>query len=139
MTNISGYLTLHYKPTPKINNLALNKVPAKLVLRHQPYTSPLPHLISQTLSTSTTLHKLSFLSFAVFKIHLPDAWIKQISNHLSSTRDTPKRDNYRNLKGQCHEIFDFRFCHEQVSPQPYGHFEFFRKVAENSQLKMHHR
>ncbi len=38
------------------------------------------------------------------------------------------------LKGQCHEIFDFWFFHESVSPKPLsiqtGRFEFFRKSAE---------
>jgi hypothetical protein len=27
---------------------------------------------------------------------------------------------FRNLKRQCHEIFDFRFLHESVSPKPLG-------------------
>ncbi len=42
----------------------------------------------------------------------------------------------RGLKGQCHEIFDFWFFHESLSPKPLstvyhkGRFEFFRKFAE---------
>ncbi len=38
------------------------------------------------------------------------------------------------LKGQCHEIFDFRIFPESVSPRslsiPLGHFKFFQKLAE---------
>jgi hypothetical protein len=38
------------------------------------------------------------------------------------------------LKGQCHEIFRFRFYHESSYPKPLkmtlGHFELFRKFAE---------
>jgi hypothetical protein len=38
------------------------------------------------------------------------------------------------LKGQCHEIFDFWFFHESVSPRPLsipiGPFRIFRKLAE---------
>jgi hypothetical protein len=39
------------------------------------------------------------------------------------------------LKEQCHEIFDFRFFHESVSPKPLRiplgpFFEFSRKFAE---------
>ncbi len=45
-------------------------------------------------------------------------------------------NNYNNyiLKGQRHEIFDFKFFHESVSPKLWGYhsgrFEFFRKFAE---------
>jgi hypothetical protein len=38
------------------------------------------------------------------------------------------------LKGQCHEIFDFKFFHESASPMPrvphQGRFDFFQKFAE---------
>ncbi len=49
----------------------------------------------------------------------------------------------RSLKGQCHEIFDFKFFHESVSPKPlsipFGPFEFFLKdLRKYSQLKVHH-
>ncbi len=44
------------------------------------------------------------------------------------------------LKGQCHEIFCFRFFHESSSPKPpkitLGSLRFFSK---NSQVKVHHR
>jgi hypothetical protein len=40
-----------------------------------------------------------------------------------------------NLKGQCHEIFDFKFFHESVSPKPLsipiGPFEIFLKICGN--------
>ncbi len=42
--------------------------------------------------------------------------------------------NFNILKGQCHEIFDFWFFYDSVSPQPQNipmeRFEFFRKFAE---------
>jgi hypothetical protein len=48
------------------------------------------------------------------------------------------------LKGQCHEIFDFRFFRESVSPKPLsiplGLFRiFFENSRRYSQLKVHHR
>jgi hypothetical protein len=47
------------------------------------------------------------------------------------------------LKGQCHEIFDFKFFHESVSPKPLsiplGPFEiFFKDLRKYLQLKMHY-
>jgi hypothetical protein len=39
------------------------------------------------------------------------------------------------LKGQCHDIFDFRFFHQPVSPKPLsiplGLFRIFSKICEN--------
>ncbi len=39
------------------------------------------------------------------------------------------------LEGQCHEIFDFRFFHESVSPKPLsihkGRFKFFSQIRED--------
>jgi hypothetical protein len=70
----------------------------------------------------------------VFKNLLPNAWIKQINNHLSSMRDTPTRANYYSLKGQYHEIFDFRFLSRINSPKPLSihldRFELFKKFTE---------
>ncbi len=47
------------------------------------------------------------------------------------------------LKGQCHEIFDFRFFHESVSPQPLsillGSSNVFTNLRRYSQIKVHHR
>jgi len=48
------------------------------------------------------------------------------------------------LKGQCHEIFDFWFFHESVTPKPLsiplGPFRFFFENSRRySQLKVHHR
>ncbi len=37
---------------------------------------------------------------------------------------------YFTLKGRCHEIFNYRFFYESVSPKPLSRFEFFRKFAE---------
>ncbi len=50
---------------------------------------------------------------------------------------------FANLKGRCHEIFDFCFFHESVSPSPWvyhlGRFEFFFENSRRySQLKVHH-
>ncbi len=48
------------------------------------------------------------------------------------------------LKGQCHEIFEFWFFQKSVSPKPlsipFGPFQIFRKNSQKySQLKVHHR
>jgi hypothetical protein len=48
------------------------------------------------------------------------------------------------LKGQCHEIFCFRFFYESPSPKPliitFGSFRIFSKIREDySQVKVHHR
>jgi hypothetical protein len=57
----------------------------------------------------------------------------------STPRGLSCREKYRItvvLKGQCHEIFDYWFFHESVSPKHlstvyhFGHFEFFRKFPE---------
>ncbi len=64
--------------------------------------------------------------------------------HRRTSTNHNKRNSGEDLKGQCHEIFDFRFFHKSVSPKPLriplGSFRiFFENSRRYSQLKICHR
>ncbi len=85
-----------------------------------------------------------FLSSLMFKI--VKRWLK--GNHASPSDSAPRPlclscNYFSNLKGQCHEIFDFRFSWISFTKHlsiTLGIFQFFFENSwKYSQLKVHHR
>ncbi len=76
-------------------------------------------------------YKLKFESLLYERLLVGKA-LARFGSILGWNPDIRQKNINDNLKGQCHEIFDFRFFHESLSPKPLsiplGPFQIFLKI-----------
>ncbi len=73
------------------------------------------------------------VQFLKVRKHTVNLWLVSIHLKIHIGHNCPRNKNLI-LKGVCHEVFDFSFFHESVSPGPLSipsaSFRLFRKFAE---------